>query len=273
MLKKGNYLTKKINKLKENIKFKKREKNVNSVKRFFSIATAIGLASFAILNWKYTLLVRLASGLALMGSELFLIYASAVKESSNSIEYDEKQINHLQNIKNNGIKSNKNLDQKRLERISEYEEQQEQLEQEIKNVERNRVIAGGLTGAASIGTIFNPVVGGVLSIIGLIFTHNLSEEKFGKNDEFNLLECRINNLKNDIELGSIYGYDNKSLRKPQEKSQTSTKGKQNTKQEEITIEKKSDNQINQQNEQKVNAYLSYLNSLQDKSNPKQYSKH
>lgn len=109
-----------------------------------------------------------------------------------------------------GIKSTKKFDSKRLERIYELTGKQEDY---ISKASINSIIlgTGGFVSIISSILLIAIDVAGVGVGLGLLASI-LSARNITKNGEnVAKLEARIDNLKNDIELGPIYGYNPKNI--------------------------------------------------------------
>jgi len=129
------------------------------------------------------------------------------QDKKNSILEYSNEREHLKKIKKNGIKSNKEYDQKRLERIAKLEALQEDISSKISGNSLLAVIGIIATTISSAGIILNPQIGAVAAIISILTTLGATNSSYKNGKEYSKLEARINNLKNDIELGAIFGFN------------------------------------------------------------------
>jgi len=207
-MKKNIYLDKKINDMTDNISILKRRR-LTTILVVSLIVLGLTVPAIALAD-----VLAFYSGALMLGvwDALAVLYGYAsVKDKNQDIRQFENEKAHLKKIKEKGIKSTKKLDEKRLERIYELTEKQEEY---IPKDSINSVILGAGAFASIVSSILLIATNtaGVGVTLGLLASI-LSARNIMKNgDEITKLEARIDNLKNDIELGSIYGYDPKNTR-------------------------------------------------------------
>lgn len=247
---KTKYANKKIKEL-ESLRF---EEKLSAVKGF--LLGAAGTALFAIpavILTKWLMQVSILLGLL----DLIIVEGTVYSIASNvhQIKAINDEIRHLNNIKKQGIKTGKELNVKRLERIDELENKQEEV-QKRENLNMIPTAIGGIVWiGAAFGTLINSEMP-MLSLVGaLITTCSLVKSSLGEK-EYSALQARIDNLRNDIELESVYGIESNKQKtnsinlERDSKSYTSTKALANTEDEKLVDE--------------------YLKSLEELSEEKSY---
>ena len=93
--------------------------------------TALGIAGTLVLGGAAfmigKLITQIAVTLALFDAVIPVVTIMTDVDRNNQLKQIEKEMKHLKILKKQGIKSTKELDRKRLEKINEYEEQQEEI--------------------------------------------------------------------------------------------------------------------------------------------------
>ena len=205
-MKKNVYLDKKISDLDDNIRTLKKGRFTN-ILVVALIVLGLTVPAIALAD-----ILAFYSGTAMLGvwDALAILYGyGAVKDKNQDIRQFENEKEHLKKIKEKGIKSTKKLDARRLERIYELTKKQEEY---IPKDSINSVVLGAGVFASIISSIALIVmnVAGVGVGLGLLASILSARNIIKNGEDVTKLEARIDNLKNDIELGSICGYNPKS---------------------------------------------------------------
>lgn len=150
----------------------------------------------------------------------------------SDIKEINKRLTHLEGIKKNGIKSNREYDKKRLERIDELEDEEGNKYRKLLVLITFSIIAAiasFITGCGSLLKVAYPIIPYISAASTLGLTGLLIKTAKCQN-EMKSLETRIANLKESIELGSVNGY-NPSIVKQKDSKQEEIETKGLTKEE------------------------------------------
>lgn len=252
---KNSYIDKKIDELED----WNAETTVEMIKN--SILGITGLALFAapaVLLYNWIPVISTILGLFdLMIGEALVCNLRLKKIDKNQMK---DQIKHLKNIRAKGIKSGRSLGVKRIERITELEEEQQILQKKENWNTVLLVLGGAIWVGCSLATIINSYMPYV-ALLGAAIT-TISIEKSIKGDkEYSKLQTRINNLRNDLELEPIYGIENK----------TTTKN-ESTKTKETTDKSKTQALVDTSTEELVDKYIESLENTEVAEKPLQKTK-
>lgn len=239
-MKKSEYIDRKIMELEymENEVMKNR---ITSTYKY--ILALIPLVGITFVLGKYLLLYKAAVSLAVIDATLVSIARMKYKSCETILNQlgDEKK--HLKKIEANGIKTSKELDRKRLERIKNLEQEQDLLNEQGKTTGTLGALAALTTIGGSLGIMINPLVGGIVSAVSLISANSLFNKDLLDEKTYNKLETRICNLRNDIELGSVYGYNTTSKHQNLSRKKEQTHSPDKTKVISEALEKQVDSYI------------------------------
>lgn len=249
------YIKRKINELEKCEKYFS-QSQIKNLGRF--IMVTIPTVALAIALGKYFMLYKAASMVGVFSAMLMAGARFDFCSKRNSINQIREEKKHLNSIKTKGINSTRTLDQKRIERISSLQDKQEEMNEKGIKTGILAGIAGVTTGLGAIGILFNPLVGGIVSGISFLTATRLASEDLEGEKNYNKLEARINNLKNDIELGSIYGYETTKTQSDKSNKPISEPSKKTDKKQKFS----------KQQEKQIEEYLSFLSAMKDKEQAK-----
>jgi hypothetical protein len=255
MKNKANYVNKKIKEL-EVLRFKEKVSRLKNLLLGSASVMLFALPAVAISNWvmQVSILLGLLGLIAAEGT----IYCMV--SNNHEIKAINDEIRHLNNIKKQGIKTGNDRNVKRLERIDDLENQQN----DVQKRENINMIPMYMGGAVWIGAAFGSLINSTMPMVSLagalVTTCSLIKSSLGEK-EYLELQSRIDNLRNDIELVPVYGIDNDDKKKSNikslnsnSKSYTSTKALASTEDELI-----------------VDRYLKSLENIESEK-PLQYTK-
>ena len=164
--------------------------------------TALGIAATLVLGGAAfmigKLITQIAVTLALFDAVIPVATIMTDVDRNNQLKQIEKEMKHLKTLKKQGIKSTKVLDRKRLEKINEYEEQQEEISEKSG-------LYSILTTILTISSLISPTAA-IISIVSLLATTGVLAKSAADDKKILELEASIQNLKHNIELGSLYGH-------------------------------------------------------------------
>ena len=164
--------------------------------------TALGIAATLVLGGAAfmigKLITQIAVTLALFDAVIPVATIMTDVDRNNQLKQIEKEMKHLKTLKKQGIKSTKVLDRKRLEKINEYEEQQEEISEKSG-------LYSILTTILTISWFISPTAA-IISIVSLLATTGVLAKSAADDKKILELEASIQNLKHNIELGSLYGH-------------------------------------------------------------------
>lgn len=219
---KEEYIDRKIECLEANKK-SLAEKSVFRTILALSGTAILGSAAFMISK----LIVAPAITLALFDAIIPVLSISADVDRSNQMKQIEREIGQLKSIRDNGVKSTKALDRARLRKVNKLEKEQEDIveKSEIYSIASAILaIVWVLSTGASI--IFPPAI--AISIISLLTTAGVLSKGVSNDKKLLELEASINNLRENVELGFLYGYSDSNDSQKQE-IKTEKKKKKTTK--------------------------------------------
>lgn len=267
---KSAYMNRKIREL-ETYEKEITKKQIRNLGRY--IMATLPTIALAIALGKYLMLYKAAATVGIMASMLVAGARFDYCSKKNALEEINDEKNHLKTIKTKGINSNKKLDQKRLERINTLQNQQEEINSKGVKTGVACAISGIVSGIGAVGIMFNPLIGGIVSGISLLTAVSLANDDLEGERSYNKLEARINNLKNDIELGSIYGHEINKTQSSGTNNQTEKSPKTTQKKISEPIKKESkQHKITNDQEKQIAEYLAYLSAMKDKEQAKENKK-
>ena len=165
--------------------------------------TALGIAGTLVLGGAAfmfgKLVTQIAVTLALFDAVIPVVTIMTDVDRNNQLKQIEKEMKHLKTLKKQGIKSTKELDRKRLEKINEYEEQQEEISEKSG-------LYSILTTILTISWFISSPTAAIISIVSLLATTGVLAKSAADDKKILELEASIQNLKHNIELGSLYGH-------------------------------------------------------------------
>lgn len=221
------------------------------------IAGTLALGSAAFMFGK--LVTQIAVTLALFDAVIPVVTIMTDVYRNNQLKQIEKEMKHLKTLKKQGIKSTKELDRKRLEKINEYEEQEEEISEKSGLYSILTTILTISWFISTCASLISPNAV-IISIVSLLAATGVLAKSAADDKKILELEASIQNLKHNIELGSLYGYTDA-------KKSTNTNTK--TKQKDISNEKTKSKSNNIQASKAVNLdncelVDEYLESLERK---------
>ena len=182
----------------------------NGWKRFANLFICLGIAgiSYAAGFMFYPILEELLIPFVLFGTLFPLAGSYMFETKTDRMNEAKKRIRHLDKIEQEGIHKTKKLDEKRAVQISNLEDKQSRLVGRINGA----TAAVGVGSLAWLGDMVASIfvqpalwasIGGLLTIaLGL----NGTSKNLKKYLEY---QTRIDNLKDDLLLGPLYGYTEK----------------------------------------------------------------
>ena len=182
------------------------------------IAGTLALGSAAFMFGK--LVTQIAVTLALFDAVIPVVTIMTDVYRNNQLKQIEKEMKHLKTLKKQGIKSTKELDRKRLEKINEYEEQEEEISDKSGLYSILTTILTLSWFISTCASLISPNAV-IISIVTLLATTGVLAKSAADDKKILELEASIQNLKHNIELGSLYGYTD-----AKKSTNTNTKTKQ-----------------------------------------------
>lgn len=196
------------------------------LKKVLSMISVLGLGACAIAgtNLIAATFSELALPFALFSSFFPTAFLDHYFCKSNVKKALEKKVDHLSKIKKEGISKSEALDKKRTNQIIHLEEKQEYLKGPIDLASVIGTIGGLAWVLGAAATLFNPIAAwvsyaGMLGFCGgCIAEHNCMKK-------FYEYQTRIENLKDDLIYGPVYGHKTESKVKPSKLQENEQKGK------------------------------------------------
>ena len=222
--------------------------------------TALGIAGTLILGGAAfmigKLITEIAVTLALFDAVIPVATIMTDIDRNSQIKQIKKEMKHLKTLKKQGIKSTKELDRKRLEKINEYEEQQEEISEKSGLYPILTTILTIAWFISTCASLISPTAV-LVSIGSLLLTTGILAKSAADDKKILELETSIQNLKHNIELGSLYGYTD-AKKSTKTNTKTTEKNISNTKTMSKSKSIQASPSINLDNCELVDEYLESL---------------
>ena len=237
-----------------------------TIAKFFALG-------FAVTTFFSSPLTALA--VAPYGLMFHMIGLSSRDKTENVIENLEKEKKHLESIRTKDLNGSNDLNSKRKKKVIELKKSKSAINKQKKKMGFASILCGITTTIGTLMTLTTPL-GGIFTGVGLLGLAKTLDSVIAKNKKENILDTRIDNLQNDLDI--IHSTKKSTTIKKQNQTEHS-KAKVNNKSKSNVVNKSFipkqvvyDDSIDK-NVEAVNKYIDSLEKQQAKENTKSMVKH
>lgn len=247
----------------------KRKKGIKSILctivKFFALGFTVSIVFSSPLT---------ALAVASCGFMLKILGSSSEEKAKNLIENLEKEKKHLESIRTKDLNGSNELNSKRKKKVVELKKSKDTINKQKKKMGFASILCGITTVVGSLITLSTPL-GGIFAGVGLLGLGTTLDSVTKKRKQENILETRVNNLQNDLDVINI----SKKAKSNKKRKSINIKANQSNKNTKAKVESKSsipkqvyDDSI-EKNIEAINQYIANLENQKEEERAKYHIKY